>query len=680
MLERLRADGLLTQSQMQQAMIEARRMNERAEETLLRTGVLTEAELLGHLAKAYGTRFVSTEKLARADVTKSVLHMVPRRLCTRLGCFPILFQAKKQTLMVVAGDLESHDVEKQIRLVTTVARLQVLVARPAAVDAAIAKHYDSKPRAFASLVAPRKDAGGFGASGFDGGGFGGGGFVDVGDFGGGDFGGGGFGGGGFEPFGSGAPDTAPRRASTPRKPAASDFTIEAPEIVAGLQTLASVPSVVPPPPPPERVSVPEPVAQEPERLLDFVHVFMALLDSSRGDLRDHGATVARVARSMCDRLGVTGSRADGIVLAGYLHDVGKTSNYHLTALNVAKYEGHAMQAQSTHLAPVRLFQSAGLPAVAARALTHLYERYDGKGFPERLSGSDIPLGARIISLAETYADLTGHAKNPYRKQLTPAEACEAIESLAPEVFDPSLLELLRQVTLGGASDATRATVLLVDPDPDGTMVLDIRLSAAGYDVRIARDAADALKRIEQTDVQAVITEVELPGDDGFTLVNAIRRAGKNIPFVFLTSRGDRENVQRGFELGAADYLVKPASPEVVVEKARQVLQSTGGRGVAGSLSEMSLPDVIQIMGNGRKTGRLVVRSMGRTGEINFGDGLVWDARFDGERGEEAFYRLLLLTTGDFSLDTSHSPTVRLIQTPTETLLLEGMRRLDESNL
>lgn len=647
-LERLRAENVISQSQMQAAMIEARRMNDRAEEALLRTEAMSEADLLKWLATTYRTRFVSTEKLARADVERGVLRMVPRRICTRLTCFPVLFQSRTQTLVVVAADLEAQDVAKQIQLVTSVAKVSVMVARPAAIQAAIAKHYDGRTRAFVGLVASRPQS------------------TSDGDF------------SGYDPYDTGTFSTIDGDMPTPvqvplRSAVQSAFTIEAPEVVAGLQSLNAVPSM---PPVPE-VSGPPPSST----LLDMVHVFVALLDRERGDLRDHGAAVARLCGDLCERLGVRGPRAESVVLAGYLHDVGKTSSYHLTAYNVAKYEGHRLQAEKTHLAPVRLFESARVSASTARALTHVYERFDGTGFPERLSGTEIPLGARVLALAESYADLTGHGKNPFRRRLSAAEACDAIEELAPSVFDPSLVELLRQVALGSeTSGRDRPTVLVVDPDPDDTTVLDIRLSSAGYAVAIARDAADAVARVEAGGIRAIITEVDLPGDDGFTLVETIRRTGAKMPVLFLTQRGDRASVQRGFELGAADYLVKPASPEVVVEKTRQLFEGASARGVAGSLSEMSLADVTQIMGNGRKTGRLVIRSMGRTGEINFGEGQVWDARFDGERGEEAFYRLLLLDDGDFSLDTSFTPTVRLIQLPTESLLLEGMRRLDESSV
>jgi hypothetical protein len=92
---------------------------------------------------------------------------------------------------------------------------------------------------------------------------------------------------------------------------------------------------------------------------------------------------------------------------------------------------------------------------------------------------------------------------------------------------------------------------------------------------------------------------------------------------------------------------------------------------------MALPDVIQILSNGRKNGRLTIEAGGVDGEIHFGEGAIFDARFGGAAGEEAFYAMLLLTEGDFVLDPSFRPARNVIQQSTESLLLEGMRRLDE---
>ncbi len=180
-------------------------------------------------------------------------------------------------------------------------------------------------------------------------------------------------------------------------------------------------------------------------------------------------------------------------------------------------------------------------------------------------------------------------------------------------------------------------------------------------MEIARGAIEAYERVQKGGIDAVIAEVDLKPIDGFELVTRLRQGGKGaeVPVLFITRLGDRDSVRRGFEIGAADYLVKPASGDVVAAKTRQVL-STGnkargasGRGVSGSLSEMALPDVVQILSNGRKSGQLSIAAGGREGRILFSEGMIWDAAYGQLRGEEAFYEMLVLDDGEFTLDPSN---------------------------
>ena len=95
------------------------------------------------------------------------------------------------------------------------------------------------------------------------------------------------------------------------------------------------------------------------------------------------------------------------------------------------------------------------------------------------------------------------------------------------------------------------------------------------------------------------------------------------------------------------------------------------------LTEMALPDVIQILANGRKSGVLTIQADGKSGEVFFLEGAICDARFGEHRGDDAFYRMMKVTEGDFVLDTTRAPTDRSMNASTETLLLEAMRRIDE---
>jgi len=142
-----------------------------------------------------------------------------------------------------------------------------------------------------------------------------------------------------------------------------------------------------------------------------------------------------------------------------------------------------------------------------------------------------------------------------------------------------------------------------------------------------------------------------------------------------------------FDLGVDDLVSKPTPPDVFVTKIRQLVErrkrsasAAVSKGVSGSLAEMGLPEVVQVLWHGRKTCALRISSKKGNGEIGFSEGQIVDARLGTVRGEEAFYQMLTLSDGEFRIDPEYKLGERTIDVSPEGLLLEGMRRLDEGML
>ncbi len=89
--ERLLADGLITREQHEAAISYVQRSGERMEEALMELHALDEATLLKWLAARHQTRFVSTEKLAKADIDRFTLEKVPKKVAEKYGIYPVLF-------------------------------------------------------------------------------------------------------------------------------------------------------------------------------------------------------------------------------------------------------------------------------------------------------------------------------------------------------------------------------------------------------------------------------------------------------------------------------------------------------------------------------------------------------------------------------------------------------------
>jgi response regulator RpfG family c-di-GMP phosphodiesterase len=640
LLERLVAEKLIAPEQMEAVLNVIARTGDRVEEVLLELKAIEELPLLKHLAAAHKTRFVSTEKLSKAEIDPTTLAKVPRKLAERATIFPVLYDPQTSTLSVVMPDPGDIQALNDVQVASGAKEVRGFVGRPRAIKAAIGKAYLGDIHAFAALD---RDAHAQFTS-----------MLNV--------------------FERNLVSEESLTMSLAREATTGERVITGADLEhAGKsgQGRASRSGFD-------------------EGYLETVNVLITLLENSRAELRGHSAQVARLMRRISERIGVSDYVLSAHAFAAYIHDLGKMGAYHLTALNVSEYEGHRTSAEKQCAAPLQMLEGAQMPDEAAQSVEHMYERYDGKGFPDKLAGKEIPLGARLLAIADTYADLTQNSRNPYRKTLRPVQACEVLQKYKGTIFDPNLVDIFKQTVTGEELRerllANRHRALVVDPDPEETTVLELRLMEQGFEVQQARSAEQALKLLEKGEIEIVISETVLEqGTDGFKLLELARKAewGRALPWVFVSGKSAGSAAQRAFDLGAADFLVKPVSADLLVAKLRQIIEreatrSGAKRGVSGSLSEMSLPDMVQVLWHGRKTGALKIRSAGGAGEIHFVTGSIYNALFGNLRGEEAFYAMLALSQGDFVLDPNFAAPQQLLQQSPEALLLEGMRRLDEA--
>lgn len=127
---------------------------------------------------------------------------------------------------------------------------------------------------------------------------------------------------------------------------------------------------------------------------------------------------------------------------------------------------------------------------------------------------------------------------------------------------------------GALQSEGKPTILLAEDDELISSVVVNRLEREGFEVALCTDGDAALERALAGPVSLIITNVNLPGMDGFTLVERLRNIppADRTPVVFLTSRGRQEDLVRGFELGADDYMVKPFSPTELVARVHRLLR------------------------------------------------------------------------------------------------------------
>ena len=110
----------------------------------------------------------------------------------------------------------------------------------------------------------------------------------------------------------------------------------------------------------------------------------------------------------------------------------------------------------------------------------------------------------------------------------------------------------------GRANTGRARVLVVEDSIGVRELQRVILEGAGYDVVTAVDGSDGAARLAGDPVDLVLSDVEMPGMDGFTLTRTIRRTRgwENVPVVIMTSRGDEADKRAGLDAGANAYLLK----------------------------------------------------------------------------------------------------------------------------
>jgi DNA-binding response OmpR family regulator len=118
-----------------------------------------------------------------------------------------------------------------------------------------------------------------------------------------------------------------------------------------------------------------------------------------------------------------------------------------------------------------------------------------------------------------------------------------------------------------------ASVLVVDDDPDVCDLVTYKLEQSGFDVRRANDGDGALREVARQIPDLVLLDIMMPGISGLEVLQRWRGSAATaaMPVIMLTAKAQENDVERGFELGADDYVVKPFSPRELARRVTAVM-------------------------------------------------------------------------------------------------------------
>jgi hypothetical protein len=105
----------------------------------------------------------------------------------------------------------------------------------------------------------------------------------------------------------------------------------------------------------------------------------------------------------------------------------------------------------------------------------------------------------------------------------------------------------------------------VEDHGDTAQMMQLLLTIAGHDVQVAGDVATALEEASRNPFDVLVSDLGLPDGSGADLIRELRRRGYTMPAIALSGYGREEDVQRSRDAGFVEHLVKPASPDRLVE-------------------------------------------------------------------------------------------------------------------
>jgi CheY-like chemotaxis protein len=236
--------------------------------------------------------------------------------------------------------------------------------------------------------------------------------------------------------------------------------------------------------------------------------------------------------------------------------------------------------------------------------------------------------------------------------------------------------------------ATNVKVLLVDDNPMVLGLLRQSLSALAS-VTTATDGADALLKAVDDVPDIVVSDYRMPGMDGRQLVEKLKsRPGTaGIAVILLATKNDISEklshqdpaddfVEKPFFLREATQRIKRVIDKIALEK---MAKSASGDGVLrGSLSQMNVIDLVQSLEMGRKSCLLTLSNEDEKCLLYFAEGQVVHAAYGPMTGDQAVFKVLRWTGGNFQVDFEGKTSERTTQLNTQGLLMEGLRLLDES--
>ena len=182
---------------------------------------------------------------------------------------------------------------------------------------------------------------------------------------------------------------------------------------------------------------------------EIIGAFSNCIDGKDSYTNGHSQRVAKYTRMLAQRLGESKENIEKYYNIALLHDIGKIGIPESILTKPGKLTDEEFSVMKSHAARgYEILKDIKIQEDIAAGAHHHHERFDGKGYPDGLSGTNIPWVARIISVADTFDAMSSN--RPYRKKLPLEYIVAEIENCASSQFDPLVVKAFLSLYLEGA--------------------------------------------------------------------------------------------------------------------------------------------------------------------------------------------------------------------------------------
>jgi DNA-binding response OmpR family regulator len=300
---------------------------------------------------------------------------------------------------------------------------------------------------------------------------------------------------------------------------------------------------------------------------------------------------------------------------------------------------------------------------------------------------------KVARILEGRSRRPGWAGEPAPDERAPRPAAASLRPTPELTFDgepqdpPSLPQTAARLPTFDSFPEAFRNVLVVDDNAFFRRFLRDLLSGQGFTVHEAADGEDGLRVALDKHPWLILTDVRMPGTDGFEFCRNVRAHTliRQTPLLFLSGWDEHKQRYHGLKLGADDFLSKETSVRELLIRIQLVmkryadLDEQKGAGMQGEIAILGVPGALQVCHLSRLSGVLVAESGTRLATIRFRDGEVVGAECDGLEGEYGFFAFIAWETGTFRFTSGDPGDGEVIGEKFDRLLLEGCRRLDEAN-